>query len=109
MTTPSTPTTTIITEVSGSQTMDKKEVDDKLELVESVDSEFEFTKDFGFLPIPKHLRYNPAKPPHFGLLLNIAFGFASTFSKHPIIKGLYRISHEIASQSLPICITVNPY
>lgn len=48
--------------------------------------EFQYTKDFGFLPIPRHLRYNPAKPPHFGLALNIAFGFASTFSEcldHP--------------------------
>ncbi|KJA16288.1 hypothetical protein HYPSUDRAFT_147937 [Hypholoma sublateritium FD-334 SS-4] len=47
--------------------------------------EFEYTKDFGFLPIPRHLRYNPAKPPHFGLALNIAFGFASTF----IVANLY--------------------
>ena len=42
--------------------------------------EFQYKKDFGFLPIPRHLRYNPAEPPHFGLALNIAFGFASTFS-----------------------------
>ena len=38
-------------------------------------------KDFGFIPIPRHLRYNPTKPFHFGLLLNIGFGFASTFSE----------------------------
>ncbi|KAJ3505599.1 hypothetical protein NMY22_g17528 [Coprinellus aureogranulatus] len=38
------------------------------------------TKDFGFLPIPPHLRYHPDKPFHFGLGLNVAFGFASTFS-----------------------------
>lgn len=36
--------------------------------------------DFGFLPIPTRLRYDPDKPFHFGLVLNIAFGFASTFT-----------------------------
>lgn len=39
------------------------------------------TTDFGFLPIPKRLRYNPEKPFHFGIVLNIAFGIASTFSE----------------------------
>ena len=39
-----------------------------------------FTKDFGVLPIPLHLRYDPLQPPHFRISLNIAFGFASTFT-----------------------------
>ncbi|KAI9464373.1 major facilitator superfamily domain-containing protein [Boletus coccyginus] len=34
--------------------------------------------DFGILPIPKKLRYDPDKPFHFGLWLNVSFGFAST-------------------------------
>jgi hypothetical protein len=38
------------------------------------------TKDLGFIPTPKYLRYNPAEPFHFGLVLNCFFGFASTFS-----------------------------
>lgn len=37
-------------------------------------------RDFGILPIPRHLRYDPVKPFHFGLVLNIAFAFISTFS-----------------------------
>ncbi len=37
-------------------------------------------RDFGIIPIPTHLRYNPAKPFHFGMVLNIAFGLISTFS-----------------------------
>jgi hypothetical protein len=36
--------------------------------------------DFGFLPIPKRLRYDPDEPFYFGLLLNAPFGFASTLS-----------------------------
>ena len=36
--------------------------------------------DFGILPIPKRLRYDPDKPFHFGLVLNASFGFISTFS-----------------------------
>lgn len=38
------------------------------------------TKDFGLIPIPKRLQYDPIKPFHFGILLNVSFGFASTFS-----------------------------
>ncbi|KAJ7119752.1 major facilitator superfamily domain-containing protein [Mycena epipterygia] len=43
------------------------------------------THDFGFLPIPRRLRYDPKKPFHFGLVLNVLFGFASTF----IVANLY--------------------
>ncbi|KAJ7585456.1 MFS superfamily [Mycena floridula] len=38
------------------------------------------TTDFGLILIPKHLRYDPAKPFHFGLVMNIAFGMISTFT-----------------------------
>ncbi|GAA5862705.1 hypothetical protein JCM8547_003518 [Rhodosporidiobolus lusitaniae] len=38
------------------------------------------SKDFGFLPIPKRLRWDSHKEPHFGLLLNGLFGFAATFT-----------------------------
>ncbi|KAG6825945.1 hypothetical protein H0H92_001755 [Tricholoma furcatifolium] len=41
--------------------------------------------DFGLIPIPRRLRYDPEKPFHFGLLLNVGFGFASTF----IVANLY--------------------
>ncbi|KAI0927640.1 hypothetical protein AcV5_008122 [Taiwanofungus camphoratus] len=43
------------------------------------------TKDFGFLPIPRRLRYDPKNPAHFGLVLNLTFGFGSTF----VIANLY--------------------
>ncbi|KAJ6555005.1 major facilitator superfamily domain-containing protein [Mycena vulgaris] len=43
------------------------------------------THDFGFLPIPRRLRYDAQKPFHFGLVLNVLFGFASTF----IVANLY--------------------
>ncbi|PCH40465.1 hypothetical protein WOLCODRAFT_150509 [Wolfiporia cocos MD-104 SS10] len=36
-------------------------------------------RDFGFLPIPRRLRYDPQNPAHFGLVLNATFGLASTF------------------------------
>ncbi|KAG7444106.1 MFS general substrate transporter [Guyanagaster necrorhizus] len=52
---------------------------------DSTDEMPRFTKDFGFLPIPHRLRYDPEKPFHFGLLLNISFGFASTF----VVANLY--------------------
>ncbi|KAJ3878479.1 major facilitator superfamily domain-containing protein [Lentinula edodes] len=37
-------------------------------------------KDFGLIPIPKQLRYDPDKPFHFGMFLNVLFGVTSTFS-----------------------------
>ncbi|OBZ71091.1 putative uncharacterized transporter YgaY [Grifola frondosa] len=42
-------------------------------------------KDLGFLPVPKHLRYDPEHPAHFGLLMNVTFGIASTF----LVANLY--------------------
>ncbi|KAI0738850.1 major facilitator superfamily domain-containing protein [Daedaleopsis nitida] len=42
-------------------------------------------KDFGFIPIPKRVRYDPEHPAHFGLLMNVIFGVASTF----IVSNLY--------------------
>ncbi|KAH9948300.1 major facilitator superfamily domain-containing protein [Amylocystis lapponica] len=42
-------------------------------------------KDFGFLPIPKRLQYDPEHPAHFGLLLNVIFGFGSTV----VVANLY--------------------
>ncbi|KAG2010475.1 membrane protein [Coprinopsis cinerea AmutBmut pab1-1] len=43
------------------------------------------SRDFGIIPIPRRLRYNPDIPFKFGLGLNIAFGFASTF----VVSNLY--------------------
>ncbi|TFY80283.1 hypothetical protein EWM64_g3727 [Hericium alpestre] len=42
-------------------------------------------KDFGFLPIPQRLRYDPDKPVAFGTVMNASFGFGSTF----IVANLY--------------------
>ncbi|GBE77238.1 hypothetical protein SCP_0101110 [Sparassis crispa] len=47
--------------------------------VEPSDSHVQFTKDFGFLPIPRRLRYEPEHSIHFGLLLNATFGLGGTF------------------------------
>ncbi|KAF9462861.1 major facilitator superfamily domain-containing protein [Collybia nuda] len=38
------------------------------------------TMDFGLVPIPRRLRHDPSKPFHFGIVMNVAFGFASTFT-----------------------------
>ncbi|KAJ7775476.1 major facilitator superfamily domain-containing protein [Mycena metata] len=48
----------------------------------SLAADFEpmFTHDLRFLPIPKRLQYHKGKSFHFGLLLNLALGFASTFT-----------------------------
>lgn len=46
------------------------------------------TLDFGFLPIPSRLRYDPTRPVRVGLLLNITFAVSSTFgaSCHLLIQ-----------------------
>jgi hypothetical protein len=40
--------------------------------------------DYGFVPIPKRLRFNSENPPAFGWVLNLTFGLASTMreSRH---------------------------
>ncbi|KAF8802175.1 MFS superfamily [Phlegmacium glaucopus] len=72
------PTTTIDAPLS------KEEVDEKLDHSQ-LDHAPSVPKDFGLIPVPRHLRYDPTKPFHFGLVLNIAFGFASTF----VVANLY--------------------
>ncbi|KAH0832294.1 major facilitator superfamily domain-containing protein [Lanmaoa asiatica] len=37
--------------------------------------------DFGFLPIPKRLRYDPDKPFYFGMFLNVFFGICNTLGE----------------------------
>jgi hypothetical protein len=44
------------------------------------------SKDFWVVPIPRRLRYDPTRHVHFGLALNIAFGFASTFGQFPFLS-----------------------
>ncbi|KAG1837160.1 membrane protein [Suillus subalutaceus] len=57
------------------------------------------TKDFGLIPIPKRLQYNPIKPFHFGISLNVSFGFASTLTVanlyycQPLLSMLLRTNH----------------
>ncbi|THH29174.1 hypothetical protein EUX98_g5015 [Antrodiella citrinella] len=48
------------------------------QLPESQDR-FIYRRDFGFLPIPKHLQHDPDHPHKWTLVLNISFGVASTF------------------------------
>jgi len=50
-----------------------------------------YSKDFLCLPIPRRLRYDPDKPFHFGILLNISFGIGGTFGE-PWIQGCTRSS-----------------
>ncbi|KAG7088949.1 hypothetical protein E1B28_012894 [Marasmius oreades] len=54
-------------------------------LVEETRTEHQNTRDFGFIPIPKRLRYDPKRPFHFGIALQVVFGFTSTF----IVANLY--------------------
>lgn len=39
-----------------------------------------YRKDLGFLVVPKHARYDPDKPFHFGVTMNIAFGLGATLT-----------------------------
>jgi hypothetical protein len=77
MTTPVLSPTTTNADPTTSQGQEEKEQSQS----NDPDCKILLRKDFGFLPVPRHLRYDPTKPFHFGLLLNIAFGFASTFSE----------------------------
>ena len=62
--------------------------------------------DFGFLPIPKRLCYDPKRPAHFGLLLNATFGIASTFGRFVAFTAELHIL-TILEQLLRTCTTAN--
>ena len=65
------------------------------------------TKDLGFLPIPKRLRYDPKRSVHFGLLMNATFGVASTFSESTSVLRVHWMYLTVSEQSLPIYTTAN--
>jgi len=44
------------------------------------DHHHSLTRDFEIFPIPRHLRYDPHKPPRLSFAMNLAFGFFSSFS-----------------------------
>lgn len=50
-------------------------------IADSLDDDV-FTKDFGFLPIPRRLQHNKDSSPPFGWALNILFAAASTFGMY---------------------------
>jgi hypothetical protein len=58
------------------QTLMVKELEDNAK-----ERETSLDKEFGFLPIPRQLRYQPNQAFRFGLFLNAFFGIVSTFSK----------------------------
>lgn len=39
-------------------------------------------RDFGCLPVPSWLRYDPKNPFYFGVGMNAAFGIGATFSRY---------------------------
>ncbi|PIL34821.1 hypothetical protein GSI_02608 [Ganoderma sinense ZZ0214-1] len=65
-------------------------------------------KDFGFLPIPKRVRYDPERPFHFGLLMNVIFGVASTFTRadsREAVSNLYYCQPLLIQFSLDFGVT----
>jgi hypothetical protein len=78
MTTPLSRTATITDPTTSQGEVDKKPSQPN----NAADIKILLPKDFGLIPVPRHLRYDPTKPFHFGLLLIIGFGFATTFSEY---------------------------
>lgn len=64
------------------------------------------SKDFGFLSIPRNLRYNSERPFKFTTALNICFGFGSTFSVSYII--LWAVDHQLIDYALCVCSCSQP-
>ncbi|KAI9070091.1 MFS general substrate transporter [Trametes sanguinea] len=60
-------------------------VGDKAQPDGAVTSRRASRRDFGVIPIPARLQYDPDHPAHFGLAMNVTFGIASTF----VVANLY--------------------
>ena len=52
----------------------------KSNLTVTLDTKSQRPTNFGIVPLPKRLVYDPEHPVHFGLLLKVVFGLSSTFS-----------------------------
>jgi hypothetical protein len=105
----STPTTAI-TDPSPQRAMKLDHVHDlKIESAGSEVPERQYTKDFGLIPIPLHLRYDPSKPFHFGIVLNVAFGFASTFSESDLLFNFLHSRPETKLIRSTILVIANLY
>lgn len=71
-------------------------------------TEQSYSKDFIFLPIPRRLRYDPAKPFHFGMLLNVSFGIGSTFGEPLNARNMIG-AYVNSTQLLPTCIILSQF
>ncbi|KAK0503642.1 MFS superfamily [Armillaria luteobubalina] len=60
-------------------------------------------RDFGIIPIPVHLVYDPEVPFHFGLTLNILFGVTCTF----VVANLYYCQPLLIELSKSFGVTYN--
>ena len=69
-------------QLEGSDSDDKEKLESQSNDSNDTDFKIPLPKDFGIIPVPRYLRYDVTKPFHFGLLLNIGFGFISTFSEY---------------------------
>ena len=82
-------------------------VEKELGKVVDAPAESENWKDFGFLPIPKRVRYDPERPFHFGLLMNVIFGVASTFSTYFIAASPFTKLELTVVKPSATCTTAN--
>ena len=64
----------------GPMTVENNPAFMKYNLATTSDTNPKHPTNFGFVPLPKRLVYDPERPAHFGLLLNVVFGLSSTFS-----------------------------
>ena len=72
------------TALQGGVDKEKSQLDDR-----ESDLIIPLPRDFAVLPVPRHLRYDPKEPFHFGLLLNVGFGFISIFSESFILLPFF--------------------
>lgn len=52
-------------------------------------------RDFFVIPVPKYLRHNPDEPARFGILINVIFAVATTFSACSISYRFFLFAWEI--------------
>ena len=56
--------------------------------------------DFGIIPVPKRLHYDPSCPPKFGLFLNIMFGVVSAVGEDTFMPVLLLLLTTAATANL---------
>ena len=89
----------------GPTNIDNGSTKSNVTLDQALDTKPHRPTNFGIVPLPRRLVYDPERPAHFGLLLFVVFGLSSTFSMS--VETTIKAIDDLETQLLPIYTIAN--